>query len=140
MLLEKGREAYYKSSDTASQQTRQLGIAGLAIVWLLSGGLQTSGINLNDTLLRAGICLVAALTLDLLQYVWKTVTFAIWVRVKELQKRNTLHIRNVDNQEIDDAPSFILWGGWFFFYVKLLALGAGYWWIFSEMFSQINLS
>lgn len=140
MLLEKGREAYYKSSDTASQQTRQLGIAGIAIVWLLSGGLQTSGINLNDTLLRAGICLIAAMTLDLLQYVWKTVTFAIWVRIKEVEKRTQLSRKDVDNAEVGDAPRVFLWGVWLLFYAKITALGAGYWWIFSEMFDRINVA
>ncbi|MER7497042.1 hypothetical protein ABT033_31155 [Streptomyces pharetrae] len=140
MLLEKGRAAYYQSSDTASQQTRQLGIAGIAIVWLLSGGLQTSGINLNDTLLKAAICLILALTLDILQYVWKTATFAIWVRLKESEKRLELSERNVDDQEVGDAPSVFLWGVWAFFYLKIMALILGYWWIFSEMFSRINLS
>ncbi|MFI9809551.1 hypothetical protein ACIHEJ_35375 [Streptomyces sp. NPDC052301] len=133
MKLKTGRAAYYKSSDTASQQTRQLGIAGLAVVWLLAGGLQKSAIHLSETLLVSGIALVSALSLDLLQYARTTATFAIWVRYKEKKQRGGIPNKDVDEDDIGDAPAAILPIMWVCFYAKLVAIGVAYGEIFSEM-------
>ncbi|MFJ9021606.1 hypothetical protein ACIRPU_16755 [Streptomyces sp. NPDC102259] len=140
MNLETGRDAYYKAADAVNQQVRQLALAGIAVVWLLAGGLQSSKINLNDTLLAAGICLISALALDLLHFVFKTATFAIWVRVKEVEKRGNDKGKNVDKEDIGDAPDFILPTLWVLFYLKVAAIGAAYGLIFSDMISRIHVS
>ncbi|WP_421108255.1 hypothetical protein [Streptomyces sp. NEAU-S77] len=140
MELQKGRDAYYKAADAVNQQVRQLALAGIAVVWLLAGGLQSSKINLNDTLLAAGICLISALALDFLHFVFKTAALAIWVRVKEVEKRGADKGKNVDEEDIGDAPDFILPTLWVLFYLKAAAIGVAYGLIFSDMVSRIRIS
>ncbi|GAA3085947.1 hypothetical protein GCM10020000_85610 [Streptomyces olivoverticillatus] len=62
---------------------RQLALAGIAVVWLLAGGLQTSGINLTTRLLFAGFALALSLFLDLTQYVVKAIVWGLWARKGE---------------------------------------------------------
>jgi hypothetical protein len=81
--LSTAREAYYSASGTASTITRQLALAAVAIIWLLSGGLNRSKIHLTNVLLWASLLVIAAMFFDLLQYVWTAVSFAVWARKKE---------------------------------------------------------
>src|SRR6516225_8354418 len=105
MKLSTAQDGYHEASATASDVARQLALAGIAFVWLLAGGLQTSGVMLNSRLLTAG--LVLALILDLGQFLWKTVTWGIWSRHKELDlQRNDAPLPLSDN-EVGLAP------GWF---------------------------
>lgn len=142
MLIETGRAAYYDSSGTTSSIIRQLALAGIAVVWLLAGGLQEDGVNLTQILLAAGLLIVISLFLDLAQYVWTTACLAVWVRLKEKKARNRLNDdnANVDNEEIGDAPSAVLPIMWVLFYLKAAATATAYILIGFELADRLNVS
>ena len=85
MNLATAREAYYGASGTASTINRQLALAAVAIIWLLSGGLDHSKIHLTAVLLWASLLVIAAMFFDLLQYVWTAGAFAVWARRREME-------------------------------------------------------
>jgi hypothetical protein len=135
MQIEDGREIYYSSSGTTSSVVRQLGLAGIAVIWLLAGGLQTSGVHLTTRLLAAGLLIVIGLFIDLAQYVWTTACFAIWVRQEEKSERRRLQddTANVDGKEIGNAPEYVLPIMWVLFYLKAALIAAAYIVIFIQL-------
>ncbi|MCZ4607393.1 hypothetical protein O3S80_27245 [Streptomyces sp. Lzd4kr] len=142
MLIETGRTAYYDSSGTTSSIIRQLALAGIAVVWLLAGGLQEDGVNLTAILLAAGLLIVISLFLDLAQYVWTTACLAVWVRLREKKARTTLgnDKANVDKEEIGDAPGPVLPIIWLLFYSKAAATATAYILIGFELGDRLNVS
>ncbi|MER7568345.1 hypothetical protein ABTZ93_36110 [Streptomyces sp. NPDC097941] len=143
MLLEKGRAAYYDSSGTTSSIIRQLALAGIAVVWLLAGGLQKDGVHLTQILLAAGLLIVISLFLDLAQYVWTTACLAVWVWSKERKARKELQPgedANVDEKEIGDAPSAVLPIMWVLFYLKAAATATAYILIGFDLGNRLNVS
>ncbi|MGP3983778.1 hypothetical protein [Streptomyces sp. KR80] len=143
MQLNEGREAYYTSSKTVSEITRQLALAGVAVVWLLSGGLQASEINLTSVQLAAGAFLASAVLFDLIQYVWTTGNFAVWVwwKEKKLREKGDNHNPSVDvdQEKIGDVPAHVLPVMWVFFYAKVVAICVAYGFIFGDLFGRIKL-
>ena len=86
LTLEDLQSAYYEASDTASSIIRQLAFAGLAFVWVFSGGSGTTAqasLHIPTDLLRVGLLLAVALTVDLLQYLWKTLIFGSYASLVE---------------------------------------------------------
>jgi|SRR5215471_4751227 len=139
MKLSTAQEAYHEASATASEVARKLALAGIAFVWLLAGGLQTSGVMLNSRLLTAGLGLVLALTLDLCQYLWKTVTWGIWSRRKELKLQKDGASTPLSENEVGLAPGWFLTITWCFFAVKMVALVFAYVLIAVELVNRIHL-
>jgi hypothetical protein len=139
MEIKDGREIYYASSGTTSSVVRQLGLAGIAVIWLLAGGLQKSGVHLTEQLRNAGLLIVVALFVDLLQYVWTTGNFAVWVRIREKRWRDHLgdHSANVNDKEIGNAPGYVLPIMWVLFYLKAALTTAAYILIFMELHGRI---
>jgi hypothetical protein len=69
------REAYYKSTEKASELVRNLGFTGIAVVWILKTGDHAGGIKFSDELLLPLALSVGGLSCDLLQYLYKS---AVW--------------------------------------------------------------
>jgi hypothetical protein len=89
LTLEDLRSTYYEASDTASTIIRQLAFVGLGFVWVFSGGngaTAEGSLHIPSDLLRVGLLLAIALTVDLLQYLWKTLIFGFYASMVE-QKR-----------------------------------------------------
>lgn len=86
MKLEDCRESYYYHSGKASDICRNLGFAGLALIWAfrVTGA---KGTIIPDNLRWAGALLIGGLVLDFLQYILGTVIWGTYHRFKE--KRNT---------------------------------------------------
>ncbi|MEU6934326.1 hypothetical protein AB0A05_34855 [Streptomyces sp. NPDC046374] len=101
MKLYEARENFYQAADTASQVARQLALAGIAVFWLLSGGLHPPGGGLSTGLFYAGLALSVAVFLDLFQFLWKASAWAFWSHLKEnaLEKADPKK-KNYDNEEV----------------------------------------
>jgi len=68
MILEEVKESYKRKTGTASTISRQLGFAGIAIIWLF--GIKEGGmITIPNELVLPAILIVISLAFDLLQYV-----------------------------------------------------------------------
>ncbi|THA41794.1 hypothetical protein [Streptomyces sp. A1547] len=132
MKLEDARQAYYDASDKASEIARSLALAGIGIVWLLAGGLTTSGIKLTQDQLWALILLAACLCFDLLQYLYKTIAWSWWARIKEPHA-------NADG-EVGKAKALMNRPSWFFFTLKMMSMAAAYCFIFIDLASRLSMA
>jgi hypothetical protein len=67
--VEDYRKDFYEFSAKASDITRQLAFAAIAVIWLFKTDTTTGQITIPPDLIWPGILIVAALAADLLQYV-----------------------------------------------------------------------
>jgi hypothetical protein len=116
------KTAYEDLSSKASDIVRQLSLAGIALVWVLKStslplGSRTS-YALPPQLMRAALCVVLALTLDLLQYLIGTSIWFIYFRYKER--------RGISAEEQFNAPTSLNWPAWCLFYSKTVFLMIAY--------------
>jgi hypothetical protein len=106
-MLDRARAAYDYHSGRASDLVRQLGFAGIAIVWAFrveDGGRQVIASELKI----ATALIVVALALDLLQYVVGAAIWGAFARIRE--KRSDPHT---------DASPKMNWPAIFLFWVKV---------------------
>lgn len=110
------KETYEGATDTLSQINRNMALAGVAIIWMFTK--TDSGVDIPKPLLWPAILLVSSLSLDVLQYVWKTMTFYILFRRRE---------KNEKNEKKQQGHSIWLvrpiWG---IFWLKIIAMGWAY--------------
>ncbi|MEU1276568.1 hypothetical protein [Streptomyces sp. NPDC005799] len=140
MILSKARERYEAASTMASQVARQLALAGIAFVWLLSGGLKTTGtVSIPVRLLWAGIFLASALSLDLLQYLYKTSAWAAWTNGKEHELQGNDRKASVGDKEAGTAPDWINYPTWVLFILKMACTAYAYFLIILHLASLINV-
>ena len=127
MNLEDARDSYKDNARNASAITRSLGLGGIAVVWLLGGGLNADSgrIRLSDRLLITGLAYVIALLLDLLQYALAALIWGAFARHKE---KLLLEVMNVTAAESADflAPPAINLPALACFWLKLAVLATGY--------------
>lgn len=82
MKLKDCRESYYYNSGKASDISRQLGFAGLALIWAFR--VSSTGTTVIPSDLRwASFMLIIGLALDFLQYIVATIVWGIYHRFKE---------------------------------------------------------
>jgi len=116
------KNAYEDLSSKASDIVRQLSLAGIALVWVLkSTSLPLEGRTsyaLPPQLMRAALCVVFALTLDLLQYLVGTSIWFIYFRYTER--------RGISAEEQFNAPTSLNWPTWCLFYLKTIFLMIAY--------------
>lgn len=128
MNLPEVRKTYGKRSTQASAIARQLGFAGLGLVWILrtgQGGLEAipGGLLLPSTLL------VLALGLDLLQAVVGT---AIWGGYQRY-----LELCGIPEQREFRSPRWLNWPALTCFWGKLLTLSWAYVLLISFMWRAV---
>lgn len=83
MKLKDARDLYYFYSGKTSDLVRQLGLAGIAVIWIFKYDVQ--GIpKIPQALLPPLILIVLGLALDLLQYAVATSIWGIFQRRKEV--------------------------------------------------------
>lgn len=83
MKLKDARELYYFYSGKTSDLVRQLGLAGIAVIWIFKYDVQ--GVpKIPQALLPPLILIVLGLALDLLQYAVATSIWGIFQRRKEV--------------------------------------------------------
>jgi hypothetical protein len=129
VTLKDARDAYEALSAKASEIVRQLSLAGIGIAWLFRNTVSGTD-SLDPKLINASFFIVIALGLDLLQYLTSSTIWLQYFRYKEK------HGAKLDTEF--DAPAWINWPSFFFFYLKSLALLIAYalyiipylWWRF----------
>ena len=117
MKLEEVRQTYYEYSGKTSEILRQLGFAGIALVWIFKTGVEANPTIPNNLVIPAFL-IVVGLTLDLSQYVTASAIWGIYNRWKE--KKGT------SDEEDFEAPRFINWATLFFFWTKILCMITAY--------------
>jgi hypothetical protein len=117
ITVAKGWEYYRDYSKTASEITRNLGLAGLAVIWIFKtddGGRQV----VPPTFYRPALLLVVGLALDLFQYVLSAEIWRIHTRRNEKSGRF----------EFDRRP----WMPWLQivpYWLKIALVGAAYFYL-----------
>jgi hypothetical protein len=129
MKMEDVLDHYQYYSGKASDIVRQLGFAGVALIWVFRtdvGGKHT----IPQQLLPAAESIVFALGLDLLHYVSGTLIWGIYNSRKEAA--------GTDNDTDFMAPRPINWATLFFFWAKILAMISAYVYILRFLMFEFN--
>lgn len=107
------RDAYYQATGKVSELVRQFSLAGIAVIWIFRiGGEDAGGIRYTNELLLPLAFFVAALGVDLLQYVYYSV---IWGLL------NTHHwCKHKNNEKKVKVSEKVNWIGLFFFWIKVI--------------------
>lgn len=79
------RETYYEASGKVSDLVRQLSFAGIGLIWIFKYD-DGDEVGLPTALLIPGFFIVLALVLDLLQYIYRTIAWAVYHWLKERAK------------------------------------------------------
>lgn len=117
MKLKDARELYYFYSGKTSDLVRQLGLAGIAVIWIFKYDVE--GVpKIPEALLPPLILIVLGLALDLLQYAVATSIWGIFQRRKELS--------GVSDDTDFLAPKQFNWPTISFFVLKAASIIAAY--------------
>ncbi|WP_398494358.1 hypothetical protein [Variovorax sp.] len=120
MKLKDARDNYYYHSGKTSDLTRQLGLAGVAVVWLFK--VDVKGVpTIPSELLLPLVLVVLCLALDLLQYACATAIWGVFNRFKESSG-------TAEDSDFD-APAQLNWPAIAFFWSKVVAVGVAYWFL-----------
>jgi hypothetical protein len=111
MLLKDASAAYDTYSSKASEISRQLCFAGIAVIWIFRTGDKTGGILFSNSLLWPLGGFVVSLAFDLLQYVAGAILWSRFHRAKELS--------GVTVDQEFKAPREMNWLTVVFFYSKV---------------------
>jgi hypothetical protein len=117
MNLEKAQEAYDYFTVKASDLVRQLGFAGIALIWIFKGTINGREVVPPD-LVPAAKWIAVALSLDLLHYVFGALIWGAYHRFKERQA--------TPKGETFEAPRMINWPTLACFWGKIVAVGLAY--------------
>jgi hypothetical protein len=121
MKLKDTRENYYYFSQKTSEIVRQLGFAGIALIWIFRTGGDGKQTIPSELIPPIGL-IVIGLTFDLLQYIAGALSWGIYNRYKEKIGTN-------ENREFL-APRQINWPTIFFFWAKTIAMVTAYIFLF----------
>ena len=128
MILKDLRENYQYYSGKASEIVRQLGLAGIAVIWVFKNSdISKEKLIPNDLSLPAAL-IVIGLGLDLLHYIAGTLIWGTYHRKKEKEG-----ISEVD--EID-VTRYINWPTLFFFILKIVSIIYAYLLIIRFLYSK----
>lgn len=114
--LHEFRTDYEELSGIASNVSRQLGFAGIAIIWIfkIDQKISTSiPVLLPSDLYIAALLIAISLLLDLLQYVTGSFIWAMFWRYKEKEPLIS------SDSEVEAAP-WLTWPGWTLFTWKII--------------------
>ena len=119
MKLSGYKQDYYQYTGLASTTSRQLALAGIALIWVFKSQ-GPNGFQLPNDLLLPSICLIASLGSDLLQYVVASITWGLFHRHHE-RKRSSIEV----DPDIE-ASRFYTWPINVFFYGKIISVLIAY--------------
>jgi hypothetical protein len=126
----RSQEYYRASTEMLSSLVRQLAFAGIAIVWLFSDTQNLRAVSIPDDLTRAAILIVAALSCDFMQYVYRSAAWGIVNRRRELGK--------LVEREAGPFPAWINWPSLGCFWAKVLLLVAAYVQLFIALWDDLS--
>ena len=107
-------DSFHEATDTLSNQVRYVNYGLIAVVWILAGQAVT-GMTIGGN----GIVLffiLLSLTLDIFQYIWKSVT--VWLFARRVEKKEEQSGIVSDGHKF---PLYISRGTWLFFILKILS-------------------
>jgi hypothetical protein len=117
MKLEDYRNDYYSFSTKASEISRHLSFAGIALIWIFK--LEKGGpLAIPSTLLWPALLLCSALSLDLLHAVLGTLIWGIFSRYHEQ--------KGIQDCDEIDSPAWLNWPTLVCFWGKLAAVFVAY--------------
>lgn len=111
MTLSDYLASYYELSGKASDVSRQLAFAGIAVIWVFHQG-HGSAVDVPGSLIAPAALFIGGLACDLLQYVSGTL---IWGAFHRIQERRL----GAGSKKPLTAPAYFNWPGLFFFWSKL---------------------
>lgn len=129
-LLSKYREDYDYFSMQAGIVARQSAYAGIAFIWLFSGG-EGHEFHLPRSLLFPTGALIFALAFDLLHYIIASAIWGFYCRLKE-KEFGTGNDESFDSPAWFNLPTLILFWG------KLLAVILAYAFLLVHVYSSIK--
>jgi hypothetical protein len=130
LILQDYRETFYTFSGKASDLSRQLAFAGLAIIWLFKRD-NLAGLSIPRELLWPGVLIVLSLGLDMLHYVSAS---AIWRYFYRSQEK-----AGVDEDKLLTHEAYLEWPIYFFFCAKITIVLAAYVLLVNYFWSAILL-
>jgi len=119
--LSKAQESYSYFSSTASTIARQIAFAGIGVVWVFNLPAPHTAIAIPQPLRVVVLLLVVCLALDLLQYAYGSLVWAVFARILERGHAN----RSDEDPEMDASP-YLNWPSLACFWVKLVVLVIAY--------------
>jgi len=129
MNLANYRASYYELSGKASDVSRQLAFAGIALIWIFH---ETSApIAIPKPLIWPAALFICGLGFDLLQYATGALIWGAFQRYHEKRL-------GPDSKKALSAPPWLNWPG-IFFWSKLALVLAGYGLLLSYVLSVLRL-
>jgi hypothetical protein len=125
LTIAEGFETAREYTTKVSEITRNLGLAGLGIIWVFKTDVGGRLIVPPDLFLP-GLLLVLSLAFDLLQYV---VSAEAWIRI-------TMKNEDAKINEFT-VPPWINHFGTLFYWLKILAVGAAYFFLMRFLARQV---
>ena len=120
------RDAYDDATSKTSDLVRNLGFAGIGIVWVFKEGVE-GDYSVPSGLFGPAIFLVLTLTLDLIHYIVRSATWGIYHRHKE---------KLIDEDVDFRAPSWINIPSNIVFVLKIVSAVLAYSWLLVWFCSQ----
>jgi hypothetical protein len=133
--LSEFREDYEALSSIASNVNRQLGFAGIAIIWIFKidqKNLATGQVLLPSDLYIAAVLIAASLLSDLLHYVIGSAIWAMFWRYKEKDPRIS------SDTEVEAHP-WLTWPTWILFSWKIMFMIAAYSFLLKFLISHVGV-
>ncbi|MCL2245896.1 MAG: hypothetical protein FWC10_02145 [Lentimicrobiaceae bacterium] len=131
------RDDSYQASFTASTINRQIAFAGIGVVWIF---VKSEGTELiiDNTLLWALGFFVGTLALDMLQYIYKSISLYCFFKYQEkkidkkgINKDDVLE-EFVEYSACWNTPTWIFWS------IKIVLIGTGYFKLLHFIYSNIT--
>jgi hypothetical protein len=110
MKLSEYKQDYYTFTGKLSDINRQIAFAGIALIWIFKKN-DVGNLIICHELVLPAILLAIALGADIMQYIYQSITWAIFYRYYEKRTDN-------DDAEIF-APSILNYPSWMFFIIKV---------------------
>jgi hypothetical protein len=122
MKFSEYKKTFYEFSAKASDVARYCAFAGMGIVWVFREGQGTSRITTD--LIPAAVMFTTGLGLDVLQYF---VSAAVW-HLFCIYHEKQLDDPSKQDPNLSHSP-WLTAPGTCLFYVKMMFVGAGYWYV-----------
>ena len=113
MKLSQYKEDFYHFTGKLSDINRQIAFAGIALIWIFKKA-NGNEIKICHELVLPSVLLALALSFDIFQYIYQSITWALFYRY---------HEKRLKKKEIDKeilAPSILNYPSWIFFVLKVL--------------------
>ncbi len=132
------KTTYENSSTKLSDINRTIALAGIAIIWIFKKD-KDDIITVDPKLILPAILFILALTTDLFQYLYKTLAWAIFYRIKEnkVYKKYPPKKWSAKLNKYTTAPSWINYTTWILFGLKIAACLSAYIFLLNFLFIKL---